>query len=113
MPKNLYPHFVRGLFDGDGTIYVPKDFKRISFQLLGTYDLLHDIKNILPCNTVKNNISDRSQHKYKANVCAFKLTGEKAISIFEWMYKDATIFLDRKHKKYIDYKNSIIIQVPS
>ena len=44
-----------------------------------------------------------------SNINAFFLTvsGKKAINIFEWLYKDATIYLERKYNKYMNLLKEI------
>lgn len=96
LPVDLYNHFVRGLFDGDGSVY--SDEGRLAFQLLGTNTLLLEVKEILPVDMSTINIIDRS--KYGANVCALSTSHNKSVNIFEWLYKDSTIHLDRKYEKY-------------
>ena len=45
VPEHLVHHFIRGYFDGDGTINIMKQFKtpQARFQLLGTYDFLKGV----------------------------------------------------------------------
>lgn len=96
LPKEFYKDFVRGLFDGDGSIYLEKE--RVSFQILGTNKVLTSIKSILPVDTDNNSIYDRS--KNGCNVCCLKISNKKSKEIYDWLYKDATIYLDRKFYKY-------------
>jgi hypothetical protein len=55
---------------------------------------------ILPCDTKDNHINNR--FKYGCNVCAIKFSGIKATAILEWLYKDATIYLQRKYDKTLE-----------
>ena len=98
LPNNLSNHFVRGLFDGDGSVYKHGNTPR--FQLLGTRKILEDIKKKLPVDTSNNSIYDRNAQN--CNVYSLQISGNKSKEIFEWMYKDSTIHLDRKYNKYQD-----------
>lgn len=102
LPKHLYRHFIRGYFDGDGTIGFYNN--RLYFQLLGTEKLLEEIKNILPINA--DNISIYDRNKQNANVFCLQIKNSHTLKIFDWLYKDATIYLDRKYNKYLEFKNS-------
>lgn len=104
LPDNLVRHFIRGLSDGDGSIYYCRN--NINWELLGTKSLLESVKNKLPIDT--NNIHLQDRNKYGINVFSFKISYKKAREILNWMYKDATIYLGRKYNKYMDYINNTI-----
>ena len=97
LPDELASHFIRGLFDGDGSIYLEKDRKNPSYQFLGTESILIGIKNQLPIRMEKHSIYDRNH--CGANVHCLKISNGSCKQIFEYMYKDATIYLDRKYNK--------------
>lgn len=102
LPDNLVNHFIRGVFDGDGSVIVKKH--SLSWQLLGTESLLKTIKSKLPIDTSNIHIQDRNKHG--VNVFALQISNKNSIDLFNWMYEDATIYLGRKYKKYIDYINN-------
>lgn len=102
LPNNLVSHFIRGYFDGDGSIYLGKAKKdnwkssgNVSF--IGTYELLSWILNNLKeqCST-KANI-----YKYKnKDIWEIKIGGNtNFLNLYEYLYKDANIFLSRKKDK--------------
>ena len=101
LPRDFYPDFVRGLFDGDGSIY---NDGGIAIQFLGTQSILEGIRNILPCDTSDNHLFDRS--KSGANIFALKFKKKKSIDICNWMYENASMFLKRKHNKFCELKNA-------
>ena len=105
LPDELFSHYLRGLFDGDGTIYI-KD-NTILFRLLGTQSLLNTIheKICMLCIDIStNHIYDRN--KDGCNVFDLSVQNKyKAIAIYEFMYQNSTIHLDRKYNKYLEYKN--------
>lgn len=94
-PTDIHRHIIRGLFDGDGSIY---DDHGLRFQLLGTQKLLETVLKILPVDT--EGIEPYDRNKDGANVFVIKFGKKKSKIIFDWLYKDTTIYLDRKYSKY-------------
>ncbi len=96
----LYPHFVRGLLDGDGSIIIGKIRPEVSFT--GTGELLESLKEILfrldiKSNKCKANADDK-------NTYYLRITGYNNLKKFlDWIYKDATMFLIRKYDKYLQF----------
>lgn len=101
LPKKYIPDFIRGVFDGDGSIVYSN--KRLYFQILGTKDLLKGIKDNLPIAT--NNISIYDRNRNGTNVFCLQVKNKKTLDIFDWLYKDASIYLDRKYNKYLNLKH--------
>ena len=104
LPEIYYKDFVRGIFDGDGCISFSRK-NMIAFQLTGTKKTLESIKSILPVDMSKIHVIDRN--KYNVNAFFLTVSGKKAINIFEWLYKDATIYLERKYNKYMNLLKEI------
>lgn len=103
LPEEYYRDFIRGVIDGDGWIYVESD-GRIDLGLCGNIDLIKPIKDLFPIDCSKNSI-----RKDKGHCWRFQIRGKKALAICDWLYKDATIFLDRKYNNYINYKNKFSV----
>ena len=100
IPKEMINHFIRGYFDGDGSIVNTEKTREIN--IIGTYDLLNGI-----CEEI--GISNDRIYKLNKNaktifriVCSGK---NDIINILNYMYKDSNIYLDRKHNKYLDLIN--------
>lgn len=113
VPKKLVRHFIRGYFDGDGSISTPRYAQSIekkcagqlrengrTISFLGTYSFLTSVINIFQnictdfgtvnLNQKKNNQAWQfSKTKYDTNK-----------EIYEYLYKDATIYLERKYKRF-------------
>lgn len=95
VPDNLIHHFIRGYFDGDGSIsYTTKKGKYLNRRLyrigiMGTDNIVDNIKYVLN-STVKT--------EKKKNVSVVQMGGNQQCKrIFEYLYKDATVYLERKH----------------
>ena len=108
IPKDKIKHFIRGYFDGDGSIIKSK-YKSINF--VGTVKVLNKIayeikeigiilksNNIIPpIQTLKNGVGHISY------------SGVNSKKILEWLYSDSTenIRLNRKFKRYCEiYKKN-------
>lgn len=102
IPESMLNHFIRGLFDGDGSVFC--DSNDIVFQLLGTKPLLFSIKNKLPQFFHTVNLYDRS--KNGTNIFCLKLKGKNAEKLYKWLYDNSTIYLQRKYNKYCQIINS-------
>jgi len=91
----LVHHFIRGYFDGDGCIswHRQGEYSWPRVHLSGSQNLLHIFKNIMMCEIELNNnkISDHSSIKQ------LQWSGyPQVIGIYSWLYKDATVYLERK-----------------
>lgn len=95
----LISHFIRGYFDGDGCIYYGKSELRsssMSVTLLGTLNMLQNIEK-------HSNIKVSYQHdkRHHQDCHSFRISKTiDIIKILDYMYKDSTIYLDRKYEKY-------------
>ena len=105
VPKNLEHHFVRGLFDGDGSI---KHYKydyiknpQLHFGYTGLPNVVDYVKTFLNIKT-KTVIESDITHTC---VTSCRQTIER---IFDILYKDATIYMERKYNTFTE-----IIQKPS
>ena len=99
VPNNLKRHFIRGYLDGDGCITVPKDKSKMSWSIIGNYDCMNEMKKYIENNILNYSISIHE----KGNVYQIGKGGRFVTQTFlDWLYKDATIFLQRKYDKYLE-----------
>lgn len=100
--KDLQHHFIRGYFDGDGSVYSQKLFN-VKIEIGGTsYRLITEIIKILYENRIKVLLSCsfkgtglRTMDYYKLYTGSYKVSKEFA----SYIYKDATIYMERKFNK--------------
>lgn len=97
LQPNLYRHFIRGYFDGDGGIYINIEKKRYSISICGTKDFLYNIQKIW---NEELEMSYVKIHKQSSIYSITKGGRLQTIRILKWLYKDATIYLDRKYNLY-------------
>jgi transposase-like protein len=97
IPHHLLHHYIRGLFDGDGSIC---DYKnKLLFTITSSTKMCIQVQKILVknCNLsyvkIANLKSTVSEDYY--SILSYCGNGNN-IKIYEFLYKDATIFLERK-----------------
>lgn len=101
VPYELKKHFIRGYLDGDGCVSYPQNKSKISWSMVGNYDFLNGLKTYIEenLNNYKINLS-KCNH---SNVYTIGKGGRFVTQIFlDWIYKDATIYLQRKYDKYLE-----------
>ena len=93
IPKELYSHFIRGYFDGDGSISKTSG----SFSIISTYNFVKRVKEILD-EELNLNYGIISESRNKNGITHDLDYHRKAESyiIYKWLYKDADLYLQRK-----------------
>jgi hypothetical protein len=102
--KNLIPHFMRGYFDGDGSISSTNN-KRNKMEkhicILGNYDFINKYQQIL---MEKLNLSKTKIIK-KENIYYLSRSGNDNVKLIgDYLYKDSNIYLERKKKHFDELK---------
>lgn len=93
--KQLYKHFIRGYFDGDG--YVIKTRKHIGF--CGNLVFINQLRDIFETNDFATN-KDGTIGNQTETYGELKYSKKVTRKIMDWMYKGATVYLDRKFNEY-------------
>lgn len=106
---NLIPHFIRGFFDADGSIYIRAKRKNlISIEFCSvSLELLTDINSYLKSININSWKIITKQPKGNSKQVYYILSFIKTSEIqklIDFMYKDATISLERKAKKCLEFK---------
>ena len=95
VPKELIRHFIRGYFDGDGSLCVTEKTK--SIDILGTYDFLYQLCLESNIATSKIYVSKSKSNK------VFRIVLGSRIDLYnfpKYIYDDCDIYLDRKYEKF-------------
>jgi len=95
VPNHLIRHFIRGYFDGDGCV---SRNKQKLFSIVGTINFLIPLQEILikELNFSKTKLDQRHKER-NDNIRSLRYCGiNQCISFRDWLYKDATIYLERK-----------------
>ena len=102
IPKHLVRHYIRGIIDGDG--YIRLNLKQIG--CCGSNDVISQIISVfntelkIDVSIEKNLKCDKSSNIYRCWFC-----GDNATKIINYLYKDSSIYLNRKYnlaKKYFN-----------
>ena len=105
--EDLIPDFIRGYIDGDGCIAFThiKGYPDWRVKICGTIDILDFIKKYIEENDLAI-IRRYYERKPGQIVKTLELTGNNRVKKFlELIYKDSTVFLERKYNKYIELVN--------
>lgn len=115
---DLIRHFIRGYFDGDGSIvlshntsYYKNNNKVIKykyptymFNILGTKSFLENIKIVSNFRYVK--ILDTKTEEIKC----LRISAKKEFNnIFRYLYESSTIKLERKYNKWNEIKSAFVV----
>lgn len=101
LDEEMISHFIRGFMDGDGSIWGTKQ-KAVSFT--GTTEMLSFIGEF----AIKNGIIKRYKlypEHHSSVTYSLKIGGNiQAEKFLDLLYKDATVYLERKHQRYLQIK---------
>lgn len=110
IPDNLKHHFIRGYFDGDGSVYIGrtkyysekiKDYsfcEQLKVDICGTYNFLNSISKFLK---IGDEHCITKEHRTKKDTWYLSFySNKRAKEFFDIMYNDATVFLERKYNKF-------------
>ena len=99
--KNLYPYFISGLFDGDGSFSISNG--KIRASLISTYECLNEIQNILMKKGIEKTKILEHYSTYR-----FYLYKD-AFNFLNYIYDDnfSYLYLSRKYLKFKQYKDEI------
>lgn len=117
LEDDLILHFIRGYFDGDGSIFgfyrkaILHHNERVSveFSIVSkTSSLLLDIQKFLAKYNIKLNLNYSKRDNMYSLRTSSKHTIEK---IFTLLYKNANFYLSRKYHKFNYYVNTEVSQL--
>ncbi len=116
LDKKLYQHFIRGVFDGDGSI--SKSKYKYNMSIISTESFCSKIQEILSdeLGIESRMYISSSLDKPTRTLMIIKKHLNKIF--FDWLYKDANLYLKRKYdvykSKYCDENiNNISVNVAS
>ena len=111
IPKAYLRHYLRGFFDGDGCInlFKRKDAKKIfpSVSIVSNMSMISFLNKIFNKITGSRLKPYKTLSKYKNPMGTLKYTCNNAYKILDFLYKDSTIYLNRKNKLYQHVKETM------
>lgn len=105
LDESLYSHFIRGYFDGDGSICIHKTKNngyRYVLSITSTNDFCKRCLEILREKlNIGGGIYDASSHNGITKVLS--ISGSVQLEkVLNWLYKDADLYMKRKYDKFIN-----------
>jgi len=107
IPKYLIRHFIRGYFDGDGSVSLrsPKYNNKLVVDIytasIHMAAFLHQNVTKVLDGLYKGNIKLTLAHQ-KTQYYAVRLGHGASQKLFQYMYKNANIYLERKYQKFME-----------
>lgn len=107
LTEDLYSHFIRGYYDGDGSLcnhYTKKGWFQSLLTITSTKDFCVKCLEIIreKSGISGGGIYDASSHNGITKVISISGTNQTK-SVLNWLYVDAELFLRRKYDLYIDF----------
>lgn len=104
IPASLIRHFIRGYFDGDGSIKYNKKRNTKVFSIAGTKLLLNQIQETL----IDTLGLPRNKLRFSNNSFTLSYGGNNQVAkIFEYLYTDCTVCLERKRDRFIRFQELV------
>jgi len=108
LSKDLYPHFIRGYFDGDGyigTITNSKGHFKDKVSIVGTELFVNSLINIFK-EELNINCSIETRHPERNhNIRTITISGRlQVIKLMDYLYNNSNLKLKRKHDRYKQIK---------
>lgn len=108
LPENLVRHFIRGYFDGDGSINYSKhskyNYTLWKFEICSNHTFLKNFKSeFIKLSGVQTECELYKEKRRPTEIFYFKIGSQtcKNLSlIYHFLYNDSSIFLDRKKQKF-------------
>lgn len=109
MPNDLKRHFVRGLFDGDGSIctYFEKDIKgeykqRYDLQFLGNPLLLSEVAGLIEKELQQPIFKSRDIRKIPNFGAIISRSKKRIVLIRDYLYNNSQYYFDYKREKFYE-----------
>lgn len=107
VPLEYIPHFIRGYFDGDGSVFISNEkhwrhgtiTEVIHYRFVGTPEMMEWIKNQI---NLKGHLGEAHNHQSYTKELCYKRR-KKLVPFFTYLYKDATRYLKRKKDIFIKH----------
>ena len=104
IPNEFIIDFLRGMFDGDGTLTYSDDKSRdVTFRLSSHFESICYDYQILIDKLIGKTEHNKIFCAKDVWNCAWR-GYKQVLSILDILYKDADLYLDRKYQKYLELK---------
>lgn len=97
LPDRLMRDFIRGYFDGDGSIHIRKRNSSPVCSIVGTPQFISSLQLVLNRDI---GLRINSIYMISETTCEIKYEGNPARRLMDYMYCDCNTYLNRKFNKY-------------
>lgn len=104
IPQNYIRDFVRGYFDGDGSVCYKQHKKGVIASFCGTKEFLLELRNILNKNT---DISNNASISKDGNIYVLSFGKKDTIKLSNWIYYPNCLCLPRKRQVFIKARTTL------
>lgn len=105
LPKELHPSFIRGYFDGDGSVGLQTRLRKTQATIVGTWDVCQKISVYLKSSGCKNSIQHPKQ-SLDHNTYVVSINGFSNVRLFgNIIYSQDGIKMQRKYDRFVQIKN--------
>ena len=104
VPTSLLHHFMRGYFDGDGSISIGGKYCAWHLSVVSCFNFLGEYHKVFAknCALNLNKLYREKRHDTPIYTMSYGGTSNATLMrIYDYLYKNATIFLQRKHDKFV------------
>ena len=105
LPEEMYPHFIRGFFDGDGSYSDRKNKTKPNVNICSIH------KEFLEKILLKIKIDGKIYCEKRETKDMYRLvfTSHKTrIEFFNYIYSNCSIYMKRKYEPYFKYVNTVL-----
>lgn len=105
LKQDLYRHFIRGFYDGDGCLSLDKKIYHNKIDITcASINFLNQIRPYITAKAFTNGcITKEKTH----DVWHLKYGGYQVVKILDWLYENSNYYLIRKFVKYQFLKNQV------
>ncbi len=108
VPKKYIMSFIRGYFDGDGSVYKINHGKNIMVSIVSSPLFIEGLFNYLNGLGI---ICKKYNYNLKAKVARLRISSQYAIKLYRLLYKNSNIWLNRKKQRFDDFYNGLLVQI--
>ena len=109
LEESLYAPFIRGYFDGDGCLSLQNNNRNRSamINMVGTKMFLEQVARIIKVMTGVD-VNIERDIRARDPICILRCSKRQdVVKILNWIYNDATIYMQRKYDKYQQFLYNI------
>lgn len=105
VPAHLLHHFIRGYFDGDGHVSLHKKLVNPYYyiNITSSEEFIIKLKDVLKEQGIVTGTSYKRYKDKETSAHTVFVMNKSAKPYSSYIYKDATIYLNRKHKLFYEY----------